>query len=194
MVFPLAGFGGDETELVFRIRRDQGGAKDDGGCEEAQGSDVGYRERTADTSDSTTQTECKPTRSTATDAPPTPPARTYAAAAVQTPPEPRKQRQQAAPPPVRRRTPKGSSAARHQTGDTYAEEADATTRSTTDHTNFSHAGSSTQVQAGYYAAMDRTTKVLGYWGYGGYGPAGTGGVFPGHLHERSDGSHEVADG
>jgi len=33
------GFGGNETELVFWIRRDQDGAKDDGGRQEAQGSD-----------------------------------------------------------------------------------------------------------------------------------------------------------
>ena len=59
------------------------------------------REHTADTSDSATQTECKPTRSTATDAPSAPPARTYAAVAVQTPPTHRGHKQ-AAPPPGRK--------------------------------------------------------------------------------------------
>jgi len=57
-----------------------------------------HRERPADTSDSTTQTECKPTRSTAMDTPPTPPSRTYATVAVQTPPAHRGHKQ-AAPPP-----------------------------------------------------------------------------------------------
>ena len=62
-----------------------------------------------ETSEASTQTEIKPTTSTAkdaehkpttstaSDAPPTPPTRTYTTAAVQTPPMPRGHRQQAAP-------------------------------------------------------------------------------------------------
>jgi len=97
-------FGYDEIQLGRRMTE---GARRH---EEAISS---HCERTADTSDSATQTERqptrstatdaehRPTRSTATDAPPTPPARTYAEAAVQTPPAHRRHKQ-AAPPPGRK--------------------------------------------------------------------------------------------
>jgi len=57
---------------------------------------------TINTSEATTQTERRPTNSTATDGPPIPPACTYAAAAVETPQESGKRRQQAEPQGARR--------------------------------------------------------------------------------------------